>query len=120
MPNELEQLQTRVAFLEGIIFKLTKSDRFIFERDIEMADGRGIQLSTATGTKIGTGTSQKLGFYNRTPVVQPSSTGETTGLDIVAGTNLTDTTTFTGGTGAVAYRVNDIIKHLKNLGLIAN
>jgi hypothetical protein len=33
-----------------------------------------IQLDTATGTKIGTATTQKLGFFNATPIVQPSST----------------------------------------------
>lgn len=32
-----------------------------------------IVLGTATGTKIGTATSQKLGFFNATPVVQPTA-----------------------------------------------
>lgn len=33
-----------------------------------------VVLNAVTGTKIGTATTQKLGFYNATPVVQPSAT----------------------------------------------
>jgi hypothetical protein len=35
---------------------------------------QNIVTDTTTGTKIGTGTTQKLGFFNATPVVQPSAT----------------------------------------------
>jgi hypothetical protein len=37
-----------------------------------MAEGANITLGTSTGTKIGTATTQKLGFWNATPIVQPS------------------------------------------------
>lgn len=33
---------------------------------------KNIVTDTTTGTKIGTGTTQKLGFFNSTPIVQPS------------------------------------------------
>ena len=36
-----------------------------------------IVLSATTGTKIGTATTQKLGFYNATPIVQPSAYTQT-------------------------------------------
>ena len=35
--------------------------------------GRDIITNTTTGMKIGTATNQKIGFYNATPVVQPSA-----------------------------------------------
>ena len=35
--------------------------------------GRDIVVNSAGGMKIGTATTQKLGFYNATPVVQPSA-----------------------------------------------
>ncbi len=38
-----------------------------------------IALGTTTGTKIGTAASQKLGFYNATPVVQPTGVAVTAG-----------------------------------------
>lgn len=40
-------------------------------------DAKDIAVGTATGTKIGTATSQKIGFYNATPVVQPSAYTQT-------------------------------------------
>src|SRR6185369_15813725 len=41
--------------------------------NLTLADAVNIVLNTTTGTKIGTATTQKLGFFNATPVVQPSS-----------------------------------------------
>ncbi len=35
------------------------------------------------------------------------------------GTALTHTDTFTGNTGTKAYTINDIVKHLKTIGLVA-
>lgn len=60
-----------------------------------------------------------LGVFNTTPIAQPSSTGETVGFTAGAGTGVNDDSTFTGNVGATAYRISDIVKHLKNLGLIA-
>lgn len=40
-----------------------------------LAEGVNLVFGTTTGTKIGTATSQKLGFYNVTPIVQPTVTG---------------------------------------------
>jgi hypothetical protein len=39
-----------------------------------IVDGVNWTFGTSTGTKIGTATSQKIGFFNATPVVQPSNT----------------------------------------------
>lgn len=41
-----------------------------------LAEAANIALGTSTGTKIGTATAQKLGFWNATPVVQPSSASQ--------------------------------------------
>ncbi len=59
------------------------------------------------------------GFFGATPVAQPSGTGETTGFTANAGTAVNDASTFTGNVGSTAYRINDIVKALKNLGLLA-
>lgn len=48
-----------------------------FSGDVTIADGKNIVLNTTTGTKIGTSASQKLGFFNATPVVQPSAFNQT-------------------------------------------
>lgn len=58
---------------DGVITWVEASDYFQFSDDIMISDGENVILSTTTGTKIGTATNQKLGFWNATPVVQPSA-----------------------------------------------
>ena len=65
-------------------------------------DNRNIVLGSTTGTRIGTATNQKLGFFNATPVVQPSATP-------VDATDLATALTL----------VNDLKSKLVTLGLIA-
>ena len=86
---------------------------------LTMADAANIILNTTTGTKIGTATGQKLAFYNSTPVIQPAGTGVTSGFTAGVGTAAKDDSTFTGGTGSAAYTIGDIVKALKDLGLLA-
>jgi len=43
-----------------------------------LADAANIAIGTTTGTKFGTATTQKIGFYNATPVVQPSAVADLT------------------------------------------
>ena len=87
---------------------------------LTIADAGNIVLATGTGTKIGTATGQKLGFYNATPVIQQAGTGETVGFTAGSGTAVNDDSTFTGNVGSTAYRISDIVKALKNLGLLAS
>jgi hypothetical protein len=86
---------------------------------LTIADTGNIVLDTGTGTKIGTATGQKLAFYNATPVVQQAGTGETTGVSGGSGTNIHANATFTGNVGSAAYTISDVVKALKNLGLLA-
>lgn len=82
--------------------------------------GGGIALSaanfatdTTTGTKFGTATGQKLGFWNATPIVQPTTA--IAAATFVANTSLiaNDTATFDG------YTIGQIVKALRNAGLLA-
>ena len=86
--------------------------------DISLLDEDMI-LSATTGTKFGTASTQKLSLWGATPAVQPSSVGENTGYTAVGGTNVNHQDTFTGNVGTKAYTINDIVKHLKNTGVIA-
>jgi hypothetical protein len=65
------------------------------------------------------GTGESLGFFGATPVAQHTATGETTGFVAGGGTAVTDASTFTGNVGTKAYRISDVVKALKNLGLMA-
>lgn len=71
------------------------------------------------GNQYGQSSSELIGFFGATPIVQPSSAGEATGFTAGTGTAANDVSTFTGNVGSTAYTVGDIVKHLKNLGLIA-
>lgn len=42
-------------------------------RFLIMSEGANVSAGTTTGTRIGTAATQKLGFWNATPVVQPSN-----------------------------------------------
>jgi hypothetical protein len=89
------------------------------DNQVTVADAVNFGLNAATGTKIGTATSQKLAFHNSTPVVQHATAGEATGFTAGAGTAVTHLSTFTGNAGATAYTIADVVKCLKNKGLMA-
>lgn len=79
---------------------------------LALGDGDNLAVGTTTGTKIGTATSQKLGFFNATPVVQPSAysasnvtTDRTYDADVTTLDELSDV-------------VGTLISDLQSLGLI--
>ncbi len=49
------------------------TDKFVFQKHIQLFDGRNIQTGRTTGTKIGTAADQKLGFFGVAPVAQQSA-----------------------------------------------
>lgn len=78
------------------------------------SSGGGTEYTEDTASSGG-----KVGLFGATPVVQPNTTGTTTGFTAGAGTAVNDASTFTGGTGSTAYRISDIVLALKQLGLLA-
>ena len=79
MSPEIQELRERIQKLEGIIYALAFSDRYVFARDIEMQDGRKIQVATGYGSSFGTGVTQKLSVYGVTPVIQATAISAPTG-----------------------------------------
>ena len=80
--DELTLLRTQVQLLQARLDRLEKSDRYTFEKTLQILDGRKIQLGVSTGTMIGTvggATGQKLGFFGATPVVQRTGVAVTAG-----------------------------------------
>ena len=65
------------------------------------ANGANFVFGTGTGTKIGTATTQKIGFYNKTPVVQPTAVADaTSAIDVIT-------------------QFNALLSRMRDLGLIA-
>ncbi len=84
----MNETQIRQIIKEEI-GSLFRSDRFLFEKILQILDGRNIQLGSGTGTKIGTATTEKIGFYNTTPVIQRSAISAPSGgspIDVEART----------------------------------
>lgn len=80
---------------------------------ITVADTFDLAFNATTGSKIGTATTQKIGFWNATPIAQPTTavaaaTVAATGTgDVVAAS-----TTFDG------YTIPQVVKALRNAGLL--
>lgn len=74
---------------------------------------------TLRGMILGALASNPIGFFGTTPVVQPTTTGTTTGFTQGTGTIVMSSSTFTGGIGTSAYTQGDTINALKKLGLMA-
>ena len=89
---------------------LFASDRYVFQKLIQILDGRNIQLGRTNGTKIGTAIDQLLGFYGKTPVNQP---------DTVADAATQGGTYSQTNVQSITDAVNAVIARLKELGLIA-
>jgi len=66
-----------------------------------IADALNIEVGTTTGTKIGTATTQKIGFFNATPVVQPTAVADATDA------------------ASVITQLNALLSRIRDLGLIA-
>lgn len=80
---------------------------------LTIQDTQNVSFATGTGTKFGITTGQKFAFWNKTPIVQPT-TGITGATRVGGGgTTITDTDTFGG------YTIAQIAAGLINVGLLA-
>lgn len=81
--------------------------------NLTFAEAQNLVFGTTTGTKFGTGTTQKIGFYNATPIIQP--TGLTDAATNYAGVDTVDKSLV----DALGTKVNAILTRLEALGLFA-
>lgn len=77
------------------------------------AEGINMAFGGTTGTKIGTATSQRLAFWNKSPILQPTTSIVGLTRTGTGGTTITDTNTFGG------YTVGQVIQALINIGILA-
>lgn len=86
------------------------SEKTIFQKHLQIMNGRNIQVGRGTGTKIGTEAAQKIGFFGTTPKIQQTAISNPVG----GGTGVTDAIDVQARAAIVT-----IINVLKNLGLTA-
>lgn len=81
--------------------------------NLNLADAKNIIIGTTTGTKIGTATTQKIGFWNTTPIVQPTTAIAAATFTANTSAINDDTATFDG------YTIGQVVKALRNVGILA-
>lgn len=67
---ESQNKQEIEKIIREILGGFLASDKYTFQKHIQMFDGRNIQTGKGTGTSIGTEITQKLSVYGETPVIQ--------------------------------------------------
>lgn len=110
---------TLVEFKVDAVWDSGKNIQLNGAGQLQTGNGGALVAGTGTGWKFGTAANQKMGFWNVAPVVQPATTGTALGFVANAGTAVNDASTFTGGSGTKAYRISDVVKALKDMGLMA-
>ncbi len=130
----LQNSTTGVTTNDGFQFLLSGSDGFIINYEnaniflrtqnttrwtidgsghLTAADGINMIFNGTTGTKIGTTTSQKLGFWNATPVVQPTTAVAAAAFVANTSGTLNDSATYGG------YTIGQVVAALKSIGVLA-
>lgn len=80
-------------------------DRYTFQKNLQIFNGRNIQVGKGTGTKIGTETTQKIGLYGKTPVVQGGAIADPAGGSTIDAQART--------------AISSILTVLRNIGIIS-
>jgi hypothetical protein len=82
------------------------------------AAGATLNITSDGGIKLGASGTSTIGFFGAVAVDRPTATGNTAIGAAGSGAAVLVDTTFNGGSGT-AYTIGDIVKALKELGLIA-
>jgi hypothetical protein len=80
---------------------------------LTVGDANDIAVGTTTGTKIGTANTQKLAFWNKAPVVQPTTSIAEATFVVDSGGSIHPTSTFGG------YTIAQIAQALIDVGILA-
>lgn len=90
------------------LMQLTTGDRILMQRIVQMSallamNNNNISTGTGAGAKLAITTAEKLGFWGKTPIVQPSANADTSGATLVQ----------------LETEVNELKQLLRDVGLMA-
>ena len=92
---------------------LLKSDRYTFQKHIQLLDANDISFGSTKGTRIGTTTTQKIGFFNKTPIIQQTTSSQTPSTFAANSSGIVDDSATWAG-----YTIGDIVAILRAFGFI--
>ena len=120
LKNENRILKERVELIENFVADFVYSDRYIFQRNIQIQDGRYFQFALGEGTKFGTSVNQKIGFWAQTPVIQPTNAAQAAvSLDTdVTGADTVDKAAINTNFSNIQTLLNRLRADLVTIGLI--
>lgn len=90
--------------------QLSTADKYTFQKNLQIFDGRNIILGTSTGTSIGTNAAQKLSIHGVTPVVQANA---------ISAPNSQGSTYSQADVNSIVAAVNSLRTAVKNFGITA-
>lgn len=112
---ELNEQQIREIIREELS-SFNTIERYTFQKNLQIFDGRNIQTGRTTGTKIGTAIDQKIGLYGVTPVIQGTTISDPT-ISTVSGSGAD--ATINANFASVETAIETLIDRLQDLGVIA-
>lgn len=108
MTPEEQNLQKQIDDLKFKLDMVIKSDRYLFQRNVELI--RGVDFKH--------GKDGRIGLFGKTPAVQHTTTGSQS-MSGTAGSTVGDASLFYGG-GVTGFTIGDIVTTLKEYGLLPN
>jgi len=117
--EQIAQLDQRLARIENTFNHLVYSDRFIFQKHLQMFDANDMSFGGSMGTRIGTATNQKIAFWNKTPIIQPASANQAAlSLASIAGADTVSSSAVSSNFSSLQTLVNQLRSDLVSAGLI--
>jgi len=101
--NEELKIQVREIIRQELA-GMVSNDRFMFKKNIEIAEGMNIKTGTSVGSFFGSTATDKIGFYGVTPIVQQATLSDPSG-----GVTIDSQARST---------IGNILTSLKNIGII--
>ena len=125
--GSLRVLNTATGGSYGIDSDASTGSFAVTKKIANLTATRTQQVADAAGTECidtGIGSEDTIAVRGSVPgslkaLSSESGTGETVGFTAGSGAGVNDDSTFTGNVGATAYNLNDIVKALKNVGILA-
>lgn len=102
--DDFQILKQQVDQIQQILNVLVKSDRYTFQKDIQMLEERNIQVGKSKGTQIGTEAAQKVSLHGVAPTIQQSKINDPTVSAVTGGDTVSASaiaTNFTNTSNAI-------------------